>query len=161
MSECAFHCHGISTQGRIPYKVNVGVASFWSSGFGRIASNRQPSEHVIQIGGKPMKSLGLITVLSVAVTALAPGVQSRPPAGTETAKSVQAFTECFKRAQDVHAAAWAFVPSRSGGTFSNFGAAGVDKPYFIVVRDRGNRRDIVLDNVAAASPAALGVSQCA
>ena len=108
-----------------------------------------------------MKSLGIMTALSVAATALAPSVQSRPAKGTETAKSVQAFAECFTRAQDRRAAAWAYVPGRNGGTFSNLGAAGVGRPYFIVISDRGNRRTIHLDNVAAKSPAAWGVSQCA
>lgn len=108
-----------------------------------------------------MKSLGIVTVLSVAATALAPSVQSRPSQGRETAKSVQTFADCFTQAQDRSAAAWAYVPSRSGGTFSNLGAAGVGKPYFIVISDRGRRRTIHLDNVAANSPAALGVSQCA
>lgn len=108
-----------------------------------------------------MKGLGIVTLLSVAATALAPSVQSRSPVGTETAKSVEAFAECFTRAQDRHAAAWAFAPSRHGGTFSNLGAAGVDKPYFIVISDRGTRRIILLDHVQAGSPAASGVSQCA
>lgn len=108
-----------------------------------------------------MKSLGIVTLLSVAATALTPSVQSRPAMTTETAKSVQAFAECFTQAQDRRAAAWAYVPSRSGGTFSNLGAAGVSKPYFIVISDRGGRRTILVENVAAESAAALGVSQCA
>ena len=108
-----------------------------------------------------MKSLGIVTALSVAATALAPGAQSQPAKGTETAKSVQAFAECFTQAQDRRAAAWAYVPNRSGGTFSNLGAAGVGTPYFIMISDRGSRRTILIDNVAAESPAAWGVSQCA
>jgi hypothetical protein len=108
-----------------------------------------------------MKSLGIVTVLSVAATALAPSVHSRAPVGAVTAKSVQAFAECFTQAQDRHEAAWAFAPGPHGGTFSNLGAAGVTKPYFIVISDRGNRRMILLDNVKAGSPAASGVSQCA
>ena len=114
-----------------------------------------------ELGASQMKSLGIVTMLSVAATALAPRVQSRPALGAETAKTVQAFAECFTQAQDRHAAAWAFAPSRHGGTFSNLGAAGVSKPYFIVISDRGNRRIIQLDNVQAGSPAASGVSQCA
>lgn len=112
-------------------------------------------------GAIQMKSLGIVTVLSVAATALAPSVESRPPVGAVTAKTVQAFAECFTQAQDRQDAAWAFAPSRHGGTFSNLGAAGVSKPYFIVISDRGNRRMILLDNVKAGSPAASGVSQCA
>jgi len=108
-----------------------------------------------------MKGLGIVILLSVTATALAPGVQSRPPAAAETHKSVQAFAECFSAAQDRQSAAWAFAPGRHGGTFSNLGAEGADKPYFIVISDRGTRRTIILNNVAAGSPAALGVSQCA
>lgn len=108
-----------------------------------------------------MKSLGIATLFSVGVTALAPGVQSRASTGIETDKSVQDFASCFMQAQDRQAAAWAFAPSQHGGTFSNLGAAGADKPYFIVISDGGNRRKILLDNVKAGSPAASGVSQCA
>jgi hypothetical protein len=108
-----------------------------------------------------MRSLGVMIVLSVGATAAAPNVQSRPAASLHTAKSVEDFAECFTRAQDRRSAAWAFVPKKSGGTFSNLGANGVDKPYFIVISDRGGRREILLDNVAAASAAAQGVSQCA
>ena len=92
----------------------------------------------------------------VTVTVCAPS-----SVGAVTAKTVQAFAECFTQAQDRQDAAWAFAPSRHGGTFSNLGAAGVSKPYFIVISDRGNRRMILLDNVKAGSPAASGVSQCA
>ena len=69
-----------------------------------------------------MKSLGIVTVLSVAATALAPSVHSRAPVGAVTAKTVQAFAECFTQAQDRHEAAWAFAPGPHGGTFSNLGA---------------------------------------
>ena len=112
-------------------------------------------------GAMGMKSLGIVTALSVGVTALAPSAQSHAPDGLNTSRSVQSFTDCFTAAQDRQEAAWAFAPSKHGGTFSNLGAAGVAKPYFIVISDRGNRRAIILENVKAGTPAAMGVSQCA
>jgi hypothetical protein len=108
-----------------------------------------------------MRSLGLMTMLSVAATAAAPNAPRHDPAHITTMQSVQAFADCFATSQDRRSAAWWFVPRESGGTFSNAGAAGVVKPYFLVISDRGTRREIRLDNVTAASPAARGVSQCA
>lgn len=100
-------------------------------------------------------------MLSVTATAAAPNLPRHQPAGITTAKSVQAFADCFATSQDQRSAAWSFVPRESGGTFSNYGAAGVANPYFVVISERGSRREIRLDNVTAASPAAEGVSQCA
>ena len=114
-----------------------------------------------QTGGNPMRSLGLMTMLSVAATAAAPNAPRHQPAGLTTAKSVQAFADCFASSQDQRSAPWSFMPKESGGTFSNYGAVGVAKPYFVVISERGTRREIRLDNVTAASPAAQGVSQCA
>ena len=108
-----------------------------------------------------MRSLGMMTLLSVAATAAAPSAPTHQPAGLTTAKSVQAFADCFASSQDQRSAPWWFVPKEGGGTFSNHGAAGVAKPYFLVISERGPRREILLDNVTAASPAAQGVSQCA
>ena len=108
-----------------------------------------------------MRSLGLMTMLSVAATAAAPNLPPRDPAHITTMRSVQAFADCFATSQDQRSAAWWFVPKESGGTFSNRGAAGVAKPYFLVISDRGARREIRLENVTGASPAAQGVSQCA
>jgi hypothetical protein len=102
----------------------------------------------------------MMTMLSVAATAAAPNAPHQP-AGITTAKSVQEFAACFASSQDRRSAPWWFVPKESGGTFSNYGAASVAKPYFVVISERGLRREIRLDNVAAASPAAQGVSQCA
>ncbi|HKP33777.1 MAG TPA: hypothetical protein VJT70_03240 [Sphingomicrobium sp.] len=108
-----------------------------------------------------MRSLGMMTMLSVAATAAAPSAPRHQPAGMTTAKSVQAFADCFINSQDQRSAPWWFVPKAGGGTFSNRGAAGVAKPYFLVISERGAHREIRLDNVATASPAAEGVSQCA
>src|ERR671921_89749 len=108
-----------------------------------------------------MRSLGIMTMLSVTATAAAPSMPTRDAAHISTMQSVQAFADCFATSQDQRSAAWSFVPRESGGTFSNYGAAGVANPYFVVISDRGSRREIRFGNVAAASPAAEGVSQCA
>ncbi len=60
-----------------------------------------------------------------------------------TAKGAEPFAQCFAQAQDRAARPWSFVPKESGGgTFSNAGAAGVAKPYFLEVADRGSTREI-------------------
>ena len=60
-----------------------------------------------------------------------------------TAKGAEPFAQCFAQAQDRSARAWSFVPKESGGgTFSNAGAVGVRKPYFLEVADRGSTREI-------------------
>ena len=104
-----------------------------------------------------MRSLGIITVLSVAANAAAP--TSAPPR-LLTAKSSDAFIQCFAQSQEVRARAWAFVPKADGGTFSNLGAPSVTKPYFLVVTDRGRHREILLANATQGSAAQQGVSQC-
>jgi len=104
-----------------------------------------------------MRSLSIITVLSVAATAAAPA--SSPP-HLLTAHSSQAFIECFARSQNVRAAPWGFVPKADGGTFSNLGATSVAKPYYLVVTDRGRLREISLADATRGSAAQEGVSEC-
>jgi hypothetical protein len=68
-----------------------------------------------------------------------------------TAKGVEPFAQCFTQAQDRASQAWSFVPKESGGgTFSNAGAAGVRRPYFVEVADRGAMR--VIRMIAASDP---------
>jgi hypothetical protein len=104
-----------------------------------------------------MRSLGIFTLFSVAATAAAPTLS---PASFTTAKSSQAFIQCFARSQDRVAAAWAFVPKAGGGTFSNLGAPSVTKPYFLAVNDRGEHREILIDNAGRGSAALEGAQQC-
>jgi hypothetical protein len=104
-----------------------------------------------------MRSLGIVTLLSVAATAAAPNsAQSH----LFTAKPSNEFIQCFARSQETHAAAWAFMPKEDGGTFSNLGAPSVTKPYFLVVTDRGHRREIVLANATQGSTEERGVGEC-
>lgn len=104
-----------------------------------------------------MRSFGIATFISVAATAAAPAPQSP---NFHTAKSSDAFIQCFARSQESRSAAWAFVPKADGGTFSNAGAASVTKPYFLVVTDRGPQREILLANATRGSTEEQGVNQC-
>jgi hypothetical protein len=108
-----------------------------------------------------MKDLGIVTLISVAAIAAAPASQPSHPTAFATAKSTQAFADCFVRTQEQKSKPWSFVPKESGGgTFSNVGAASVAKPYFIVISDRGPRREIHIQNASWDGPEARGVEQC-
>ena len=104
-----------------------------------------------------MRSLGIVTIMSVVATAAAP---ASSPSRLVTEKPSHAFADCFVRTQEVRAAAWAFVPKANGGTFSNLGAPAVTRPYFLVVNDRGNHREILIEGAARKSTAFEGASQC-
>ena len=107
-----------------------------------------------------MRSLGIVTLVSVIATAAAPSMQAAKGNPLTTTKSAQAFAACFANDQDRRSASWWFVPKSGGGTFSNQGAASAAKPYFLVISDRGERREITIDNAARGSAALEGVSQC-
>src|SRR6476619_3148173 len=92
-----------------------------------------------------MREIGIVTLLSVAVTAAAPGPQAYRPAVYVTPKSTQDFASCFARTQDERGAAWWFVPRSNGGTISNLGAKTAAATYFVVINDRGTKREIALD----------------
>jgi hypothetical protein len=107
-----------------------------------------------------MRSLGIATIMSVIATVSAPAM---PPASGQpmvTAKSTQAFADCFINDQNRRAAAWAFVPNAKGGVFSNLGAHSVAKPYFVRISDRGEHREIRIEDAAPESAAVRGVDQC-
>src|SRR5215831_224283 len=107
-----------------------------------------------------MKDLGIVTLISVAAIVAAPASDAnRPISGTAfaTTRSTEAFADCFARTQDQHSRPWWFVPKDNGGTFSNLGATAVSKPYFLVINDRGTRRDIELQNANHNGPEARGV----
>jgi len=107
-----------------------------------------------------MKEIGIVTLLSVAVTAAAPGPQAYRPAVYVTPKSTQDFASCFARTQDRQGAPWWFVPREHGGTLSNLGAKGGAATYFIVINDRGARREVALDNRSFAAGPRKGLNQC-
>jgi len=85
-------------------------------------------------------------ILCLALLALTLGaspVQLNAALTLTTARGAEPFAQCFAQAQDRAARPWSFIPKESGGgTFSNAGAAGVRKPYFLEVADRGSTRVI-------------------
>ena len=108
-----------------------------------------------------MKVVGIVTLLSVAAIAGAPSPKTNNPALVVTAKSTAQFADCFAKAQDKRLSAWWFVPKEhGGGTFSNLGAKSVRNPYFVVISDRGARREIELRYANSDSPEAREVNQC-
>jgi hypothetical protein len=123
-----------------------------------VAHPREPFRNNSEEMG--MRSLGIITLLSVGATAAAPARQQPAQAPMLTAKSAAAFVECFGNSQDQRAAPWWFVPKGNGGTFSNLGLPSVRQPYFLVVSDRGAHRELTIEDAAPGSPAFQGISQC-
>lgn len=107
-----------------------------------------------------MRDIGIVTLMSVAATAAAPVLPAAKSAPLVTNKSTEQFAGCFASVQERRSAAWWFVPNGRGGTFSNLGAAGVSNPYFVVISDRGQHREVRLENASAGTPEARGVSEC-
>ena len=107
-----------------------------------------------------MKDFGIVALLSVIISAAAPHADPAKTGTLTTAKSTQAFADCFARSQDREAIAWAFVPKAHGGTFSNLGAASPAAVYFLLISDRGERREIQLQNAAPGGAQERGVMQC-
>ena len=105
-----------------------------------------------------MRGLGIVTLLSVAATAGAP--EPAKAAQLATTKSSAAFIDCFAKSQDRRSAGWWFVPKTEGGIFSNLGAPRIGKPYFLVINDRGQTREILLEDAPSGSPGFEGVNQC-
>jgi hypothetical protein len=108
-----------------------------------------------------MKDLGIFTLISVAAIAAAPASEKNSPTTFATIRSTEQFAACFERTQDRVEKPWSFVPKDSGGgTFSNLGARSVSKPYFLLINDRGSRREIELQNASLNGPEIKGVEQC-
>jgi hypothetical protein len=61
--------------------------------------------------------------------------QGPPILRASMAKSLQDFGSCFTRAQDRVSRPWAFMPTESGGMFTNAGATGVAEPYWLQVSE--------------------------
>lgn len=117
-----------------------------------------------------MKEIGIGILLSVTVSAAAPiagghtaaapvAATSAPAASFTTAKSTEQFASCFGNTQDRVRQAWWFVPKEDGGTFSNIGAKNAAAAYFVVVSDRGARRQVRLEGDGA-SAVNRAVLQC-
>jgi len=107
-----------------------------------------------------MKEIGIVTLLSVAVTAAAPGPQAYRPAVYVTPKSTQDFASCFARSQDRRGSPWWFVPRDHGGTLSNLGAKTGAATYFLVINDLGARREIALDQRSPDAGPRKALNEC-
>ena len=109
-----------------------------------------------------MKDIGIVTLLSVIVSAAAPtSPDYKAAASVITAKSTDQFASCFAGTQDEGGLPWWYVPKRGGGTFSNLGSRTVQSAYFVTVSDRDSAREIRLEgNGAGEAPVARAVSQC-
>ena len=75
-----------------------------------------------------------VSILLIALAASLPE-QEAPILRASTPKSLNDFGQCFVRAQEQQARAWAFVPTSTGGTFTNYGANGVTTPYWVRVNE--------------------------
>jgi hypothetical protein len=115
----------------------------------------------------------MFTLLTVIVSAAAPASPSfdrsvpfsaqefAPATSFVTAKSTDQFASCFAGIQDGAGLPWSFVPKEDGGTFSNIGARSGGSAYFVVVSDRGPRREVRLEGSGGSEAAvSRAVSQC-
>jgi hypothetical protein len=96
-----------------------------------------------------MKQFAIAAILGLAAAGSAAAAPAIAPSAT--ARSVDDFGTCFVAAQERASLAWSFVPNARGGTFSNLGAKGVTNGYFLVVSDRGSRRELRLEPATAAA----------
>ena len=109
-----------------------------------------------------MKDIGIVTLLSVIISAAAPSAPEYGPAKSFlTVKSTDQFASCFTNSQDSGGLPWWFVPKNNGGTFSNLGSRTTGSAYFVVVSDRGSSREVRLEGKGASeSGVDRAVSQC-
>lgn len=120
-----------------------------------------------------MKDISIFTLLTVIVSAAAPASpaynRAVPFSAQEysstkllvTAKSTEQFFGCFANSQDNAGLPWSFVPKEDGGTFSNLGARSGVSAYFVVVSDRGARREIRVEGSGGSEAGvSRAVSQC-
>src|SRR5438270_627221 len=100
-----------------------------------------------------MKSIAIISLLSVIIPAAAPSSATLPDYQSVksfvTVKSTDQFASCFADTQDRGGLAWAYIRKDDGGTFSNLGPRSLSSAYFVVVSDRGTRRDVRLEGNGA------------
>jgi hypothetical protein len=75
-----------------------------------------------------------VSILLIALTASHPE-QEAPILRASTPKSLNDFGQCFVRGQEQQSRAWAFIPTATGGTFTNAGAEGVTAPYWVRVSE--------------------------
>jgi hypothetical protein len=105
--------------------------------------------------------LPIASILLVALAAANPSGET-PLFSGATSKSLDGFASCFTGNQEEAGHAWAFVPTNSGGAFSNTGASGAGEPYLLQMTKAGAQHRLRLFVQARASPETLvqAVEQC-
>ena len=73
----------------------------------------------------PIASILLLTLAGPTASAQTPMLSD------STSRSLDDFASCFTRMQEEAGRPWAFVPTNSGGSFSNLGARGATEPYVL------------------------------
>jgi len=91
--------------------------------------------------------------------AAAPSGASMPLLETGSGKPVAEFSACFVSAEERRGRAWAYMPGKNGGTFTDFGAHGAPATYWLQVRaaNAGTHARLL---AAGSSPIAQSVEQC-
>jgi hypothetical protein len=87
--------------------------------------------------------LAIASILLLALAAASPGGPA-PLFSEATSKSLDGFASCFTHSQESAGHAWAFVPTNSGGVFSNAGATGAAAPYFLQMTRAGAHHHLSL-----------------
>jgi hypothetical protein len=74
-------------------------------------------------------------------------------------ETVAEFSACFVSAEERRGRAWAYMPGKNGGTFTDFGARGAPATYWLQVRaaNAGTHARLL---AAGSSPVAESVEQC-
>lgn len=98
-----------------------------------------------------MKQVGIVALASILACTAAAASPLPASHSLTTSKTVEQFGTCFVDSQDRASAAWSYVPNGHGGTFSNLGAKGAAKPYFLAIADRGSVRQVRLESASGSS----------
>lgn len=99
------------------------------------------------------KLLGLLILLA-SISASSPGALD-----LRSSKRPAEFGACYVHAQDRDGRAWAFMPTKHGGTFTDSGAYRTRASYWLNVRSTGPSTRLRLSD-AAPSPVIKAVEQC-
>ncbi|MFL6722425.1 MAG: hypothetical protein ACJ8FT_11590 [Sphingomonas sp.] len=106
-----------------------------------------------------MLSVSILIAAAMASSADA----DRPLLQSTTAKSIHDFGSCFTQAEERNGRAWAFMPTKRGGTFTDSGAGGAPASYWLQVRGaaRGSELRLFVPARSAGSVTLTeAVSQC-
>jgi hypothetical protein len=82
-----------------------------------------------------------VSILLFALTATH-SRQEAPVLRASTAKSLNEFGTCFADRQQRNSQAWAFMPTESGGTFTNAGANGAAATYWVTFQESPAKNEV-------------------